>query len=182
MNKTIFSLYFLLFAYVLMPLQLNAASTSPKKSDNDKHFEYSWSGTEDDLYFDLTLQEGLIFEDSYLVLSLDGEAIGCEVSCVPLKGYLITNAKGQQLKNLTIRVGLFNTDNLGEIDYVVLSTSDYQSTGKSKKTTITTELSYEGTLVNPQIDLEAECSFYFSDEDPSTGFVHFKNAFPFSEI
>ena len=148
-----------------------------------EHVTYTCTGTDDELYFNITLAKGLEFSDCAFLQSDDGKGQGCEVVCVPSKPGSFSLADGYQIQEIRFTVCLKNGDNPNQVATTTTTENVYSKTvDKCHYVTKTVNSSQKFSLKNPAIDLTQEPDFFPANDEGNKGVIVFKNSFPYSQI
>lgn len=168
-------LSFLLCAFIpFMHLQA-------KPNDTPKYYETYWSGTDDELFLVVKLDDTLMLPESYFPSSTANE-ISCKIICTPKEEAPFVEGS-PYLQELQLLVTVNNITNPKKIYYKITTTKifkeDLQAGGV--RTTSLTETD-SGYVTNPSIDLNKEAYLSLSPSDPQKGYIVFKNSYPFSHL
>lgn len=172
MNKWILSLGLLTAS--IQPICMHASSASEEQI-SDFPFQYAWSGTENDLFFNIEVPQGFVFPDSYSIISI-ANGQGCEIVCQAEPG------NETNITELTISVILRNTDDRNQLGFEIESKASYVDSGWFTSTTTNRTITRTGTVRNPMVDLETKPKFTTFNDKKNAAFFSFKNAFPYSEM
>ncbi len=153
------------------------------KDAHSLHHSSEWTGADDELYFDIELDEGLGFNDTYYTFAIK-KGVGCEISYKPLLSGTVFSKEGNELQEVTVTVELTNTSKLDEIDYKVLTNSVYlvkNKNGKADKT-VSSLSTVKGTLIFSTLDIKEPPVFFLTNEEETKGSIAFKSLFPFMSM
>jgi hypothetical protein len=172
---------YILFLICTLTSFLTLQPLRAKENDTPKYYESYWSGTDDELYFVIKLDDNLMLPDSYYP-SLANNEVSCKIICTPKEDApLIEDVP--QLKELQLIITVKNCVNPKKVSYSVKTTKLFkeQTEAGGVRTTSSTETS-RGFITNPSIDLSAEALFSTTSKDPQKAYIIFKNSFPFSQM
>jgi hypothetical protein len=145
------------------------------------YYESYWSGTDDELFLVIKLDETLMLPDTYFPSSTNNE-LSCKIICPRKKDAPLIKGSSD-LKELQLTVSLKNCDDPKKVSYTIKTTKLFQEQLEAGgiRTTSSTETS-TGFVTNPSIDLTEEAFFSTAKADPQKGYIVFKNSYPFSQL
>lgn len=171
--KKIFSTLFLLLLYCGVLLQ--PASAFSENFDVIGYYTFSWTGTEENLFFNIELQKGLQFPKEYHTFALD-KSQGCFMIIKTKEGEKILSAEGYQLQEIELTVQVINNDNPAEVAIKVFSKCFYKGLSpEGNSILVTRQIKHEAVLKSPSVDLTQNPEFYTIIETTNQGFINFKN-------
>lgn len=163
--KYVLMAIFLLVSFFSYAGKANLPASFVEVEDIDQVLDTTWTGNVEDLYLNLFLAQGLMFEDTYYTYPLEN-GWGCGVVCKPLEGYNFFS-NGSPLQEITIEAEVTNTDDPNRVRYAIISHLNFLE--KKSRTTIT------GYLNSPSIATFQEPCFITFDDCSA---ISFKNLFP----
>jgi hypothetical protein len=146
------------------------------------HFDYFWSGDDEDLCFNINLAKGLQFNKRYYVIEMNNGQ-GCELTFYPLEGSSVLSSKGYFLQKASLIVEVKNGDEPNQVLFRIISKSSYSGMDEEGKyVTVTDQFMRKGSVKNPSLDLTHNPSFFTINEALNQGMISFKNSFPYSNM
>ncbi len=172
---------YLSFLLAMLTTFLNVQPLTAKPNEAPKYYESYWSGTDDELYFVIKLDDSLMLPDSYYP-SLTNDEVSCKIICTPKEDVPILEG-APQLKELQFVVGIKNCPNPKKVAYTIKTIKLFkeQTEAGGIRTTSSTETS-TGFITNPSIVLNEEAIFSHITSDPQKAYIIFKNSYPFSQL
>lgn len=183
--KKLFNILFLLISMyaTFNPTSIFATATTQNNivNSHSHYFDHSWSGSEENFYYNINLLKDLQFDGHYNTLKSENGRI-YEMTFYPLEGHSITSSEGYLLQKIIFVVEVKNCEDPNYVFYSTHSKIFYKAHNHGYSLSITSEFSRSAAAFNPSIDFTQEPMVVTSNDESNQVVISFKNSFPSSNL